>query len=513
MRAFKPLVLASLIPFSIGLAQAPTSELRERLAQVNVARGQADLAIARTSQALARIVKDWPDTAPTGLNAEQGPPVAWQDKDPADSLYRRARAALNRAQYGSAASLFRDIRLKYVRSAYAADAYYWEAYANFRRGGTEALRAALEALQQQHKQFPAAATTADARNLEGRIHSVLARQGDEVSAESVVRTAEDAAKPEAAETGPARASRAARVTRSTGRGGSCHEDDNDMRVAALNALLQMDADRAIPILKKVLARRDEGSECLRRKAVFLVSQHETSETETILLSAARSDPDEEVRQQAVFWLSQTGSDRAVAALDSILRSSSDVELQKKAVFALAQMNKPRAHQIIREFAERGGANDDVQEQAIFWLGQEGSTEDAEFLRTLYKRLKSERVKEKVLFSLSQMEGKGTSKWLVDIASDPTESIEMRKKALFWAGQSGTSLPELFGLYDRLNNREMREQLIFVYSQRSEKAAVDRLIQIAKTEKDPELRKKALFWLSQSGDPRVAELLQEILEKP
>ena len=62
------------------------------------------------------------------------------------------------------------------------------------------------------------------------------------------------------------------------------------------------------------------------------------------------------------------------------------------------------------------------------------------------------------------------------------------------------------------DREMREQLIFVYSQRNDKAAVDRLIQIARTEKDKELRKKALFWLSQSHDPRVPELLQEILEK-
>jgi len=42
------------------------------------------------------------------------------------------------------------------------------------------------------------------------------------------------------------------------------------KVAALNALLQMDADRAMPILTKVLERRDACSAGLRRKAVFLV---------------------------------------------------------------------------------------------------------------------------------------------------------------------------------------------------------------------------------------------------
>ena len=92
-----------------------------------------------------------------------------------------------------------------------------------------------------------------------------------------------------------------------------------MRVEALNAVLQMDADRAMPLLKRVLARRDECSAPLRRKAIFLVSQKQTSETESLLLDAARSDPDQEVREQAVFWLSQVGTERSVSALDSILR--------------------------------------------------------------------------------------------------------------------------------------------------------------------------------------------------
>ena len=65
----------------------------------------------------------------------------------------------------------------------------------------------------------------------------------------------------------------------------------------------------------------------------------------------------------------------------------------------------------------------------------------------------------------------------------------------------------------MTDRDIREQLIFAYSQRNEKAAVDKLIDIAKTEKDRELRKKALFWLSQSKDPRVAEVLESILSKP
>jgi HEAT repeat protein len=75
------------------------------------------------------------------------------------------------------------------------------------------------------------------------------------------------------------------------------------------------------------------------------------------------------------------------------------------------------------------------------------------------------------------------------------------------------LTELFGLYDRIPDREIRDGLIFAYSQRGERAAIDKLVEIAKTEKDRELRKKALFWLGQSHDPRVAQILEDILNKP
>ena len=175
-----------------------------------------------------------------------------------------------------------------------------------------------------------------------------------------------------------------------------------MRVAALNALLQMDADRAVPILRRVLARRDPCSEVLRRKAIFLVSQKQTSETEDILLAAARNDPDDEVRQQAVFWLSQVGTERAVAALDSILRTSSDRQMQEKAIFALSQVNKGRASAALRAYAERTDAPTELREQAIFWIGQSNNADNAQYLQTLYGTLREKELKEKVIFSLSQV---------------------------------------------------------------------------------------------------------------
>jgi HEAT repeat protein len=281
----------------------------------------------------------------------------------------------------------------------------------------------------------------------------------------------------------------------------------------MNALIHMDSERAQPILKRVLARRDAASVCLRRKAVFLISQGGGEGAEEILLASARNDPDPEVREQAVFWLSQVGSERAVGALDSILRTSKDRNLQDKAIFALSQQSSPRAQKALRAYAERTDAPEHLREQAIFWIGQSGGPESGTYLRELFGRIKGEELREKILFSVSQMGGSENTKWLIGVARDRAQPIEVRKQALFWAGQGGAQLADLTSLYTTFDDREMKEHLIFVYSQRDEPAAVDKLLEISKRDPDPELRKKALFWLGQSDDPRAAKALQDIIEQP
>lgn len=44
------------------------------------------------------------------------------------------------------------------------------------------------------------------------------------------------------------------------------------------------------------------------------------------------------------------------------------------------------------------------------------------------------------------------------------------------------------------------------SQRQDKAAVDELLRIAQEDSDGKMRARALFWLGQKDDPRVAKLI-------
>jgi hypothetical protein len=422
--------------------------------------------------------------APTAIQAKV-PPEPWAHQDPADSLYKAARAALNQGDHARAADLFRQITIRFPKSAYAGDALYWQAFARYRIGGAEQLRLALAALDQQRTGYPNATTAADAAQLATRIRGELARVGDAEAAEVVTKEA-------------------SRATT------TCSAEDAEVRAAALNALLRMDSERAVPVLEQVLARRDPCSAPLRKRAVFLVAQHVTPQTEEILLKTVREDPDLEVRRAAVFHLSQVSTDRAVSALEELLRTGTDAAIRERALYALSQHSSPRAGQILRTYAERADAPRELRAKAIYWIGQSDAADRSTYLRGLYRKIDDLELKERVLFALAQANVAGDARWLLDLALDTTETVALRKKALFWASNAGAPIQELVGLYERARDREMKEQLIFVYSQRDEKAAIDKLIEIARRESDVALRRKAIFWLSESDDPRAAQVLLEIL---
>jgi HEAT repeat protein len=438
------------------------------------------------------------------------PPAAWAPQDSADSLYRAGRDALNRGDHELAARLFGDIVARFPRSQYAGDALYWRAFALYRRGGREGLQEALAALRRQAEAYPKAATRRDGEVLRVRIDGELARGGDAAAAESVAEAARAVAeesREDAADGGDA-ADRQARG------GAQCADEDADMRIAALNALQQMDEEQALPILRDVLAKRGPCTEVLRRKAVFLVAQTEREEAGAILLGAIRGDPDPEVRRQAVFWLSEIPGEGTVATLDSLLRASTDREMWERAIFALSEHDSPRAGRILRDLAEREGTDPERRARAIFALGHHrGTAEDAAFLRALYPRLGDEELKEQVIQSVAQVEGSDVAAWLEGIVNNANESLELRKKALFWRADMGDATSLLIRFYEQSRDREMREQAIWLLSDQKSSTALDKLIAIARTEPDVELRKKAIFWLGQSDDPRVKRLLVEIINTP
>ncbi len=105
--------------------------------------------------------------------------------------------------------------------------------------------------------------------------------------------------------------------------------------------------------------------------------------------------------------------------------------------------------------------------------------------------------------------------LIKIARNPDIPRSTRNQSVFWTGQAAgeaatRGLKDI--VVDNGVDQEVREQAVFALSQRPRAEAIPALISVARTNKDPEIRKKALFWLGQSNDPRALDLFEELLTK-
>ena len=103
--------------------------------------------------------------------------------------------------------------------------------------------------------------------------------------------------------------------------------------------------------------------------------------------------------------------------------------------------------------------------------------------------------------------------LIRLARNDNVPNETRRSAVFWLGQAAgdaatRDLTEL--AEDERGDQDVRESAVFALSQLSDDQGVPALIRIARSNKDPEIRRKALFWLGQSDDPRALDLFEELL---
>ncbi|MDB4913193.1 MAG: hypothetical protein JWM95_837 [Gemmatimonadetes bacterium] len=149
---------------------------------------------------------------------------------------------------------------------------------------------------------------------------------------------------------------------------SCPAPADDIRVSALGVIMQTESDQVMPVLQKVLERKDECSVELRRQVVsFLARTHDASRVD-IMLRVARTDPNGMVRRQAVQSLAQTHDDRASAALDSIVFNASDVDLKDPALRAIASQQNPVARNSLRRIAESATLPIELRSRALSYMG-------------------------------------------------------------------------------------------------------------------------------------------------
>jgi len=156
-------------------------------------------------------------------------------------------------------------------------------------------------------------------------------------------------------------------------------DDEGLALAALEGLMSQSPDRALPILKKVLAGPQ--TKLVKQRALFVLSQIDSSEAQEILMQMSRS-PDAAMRREAIRNIGIGGNPKSLDALQAIYNAGgADVKGEVLQAWLIAG-RKDAVYQ-----AALNAKTEDEANEAIRMLGAMGATDE---LRKLGERANASR---------------------------------------------------------------------------------------------------------------------------
>lgn len=367
-------------------------------------------------------------------------------------LYDAGRGFLDEEDYGHAVQLFTE--LAQMNGPQTDAALYWLAYAQNKQGKRDA---ALSTIAELKKSFPQSRWNKDAAALE-----------IEVRQSTGAKTNPDAV------------------------------NDEDLKLLALQGLINSDPPRALPLVEKVLS--GSSSPKVKSRALFLLAQSGTPQAMDILGKIALGQSNPELQRKAVEYLGIFGGGRAEKTLGDVYASTGDPSIKQAVLKSyMVSGNKQGLFNVAK--SEK---NQELRREAIKQLGLLGGETE---LEQLYRSETSAAVRREILqaFFLA-----GDSKRLVQ-AAEKEKDPELRRAAIRNLGLVGgeDAANALQAIYAKESDRSLKEEVLNAYFLQGNSKA---LVVIARNEKDPGLRKKAVEKLSLIGDKTATDYMMELLQK-
>jgi len=144
-------------------------------------------------------------------------------------------------------------------------------------------------------------------------------------------------------------------------------DDEELALAAMEGLMSQAPERALPIIKKVLAGPQ--TRLVKQRALFVLSQIDSPEAQEILVQTARSS-DPAMRGEAIRSIGIGGDPKALDSLLAIYNAGGpDVKAEVLQAWLIAG-HKEAVYQVALNAKTEGEAN-----EAIRMLGVMGATDE------------------------------------------------------------------------------------------------------------------------------------------
>jgi HEAT repeat protein len=153
---------------------------------------------------------------------------------------------------------------------------------------------------------------------------------------------------------------------------SSADESEQLKIAALEALMSSPPDRALPLVTKVLA--GDHSDEVKTRALFVLSQIDLPEAQKVLLETARNGSGD-LRLEAIRMVGIGGNAEALAGLTEIY-ASGDSDVKDSVLHAYLISDDSNA---VYEIAANA-TSDDEFEAAVGILGAMGANEELRKLR-------------------------------------------------------------------------------------------------------------------------------------
>ena len=370
-----------------------------------------------------------------------------------DDLYDDAMDAIDEEDWGQALRpLGRLIALKSRVDA----ALYWTSYAQAKEGDSGSAMASLARLT---KEFPASRWTKEGRALEMEIRG---RSGQPTRPDQVDK-----------------------------------EDDLDLKLMAISALAQSDAAEAMPVLTKILSS-PTSSRKIRERSLFVLAQMGTEQSGNAIAEVARGNSSPELQRKAIQYLGVFGGAGNRKVLSDIYASSTDNTIRKQILNSfMVSGDKARVLS-----AARTEKDPTLRSEAVRLLGVMGGGLE---LSQMYQTATSTEEKKNILQALFI----GGAVEPVLNAARGEKDKEARLTAIRNLGLMGGKTQGALGdLYKTETDGECKEQILNALFLQNNPL---KLIEIARAEKDPAMKKQAVHWLSLMNSKESRAYMMELLK--
>jgi hypothetical protein len=232
-----------------------------------------------------------------------------------DDAYTTGTHAMDEHRWQDAVSAFDKVIGEKGKRVDAA--LYWKAYSLNKPGKTQL---AIATCDQLHSEFADSSWNKDCNTI-----SVEVQADPKIMAADQTRLRMDRVHPSVriAPVRPDMGERDSDVTRGS---------DEDLKILALNSLLNRDPATALPLLRGILS----GNQPLRVKkhALFVLAQSKSPEAEGILHDAALGKLDPQLQEQAIQAMAVFQGKRANDTLAEIYRTTTDPKIKSSIISAM-----------------------------------------------------------------------------------------------------------------------------------------------------------------------------------